>query len=113
MELTELNGDPTIITSRESVPLMAEDIIGEEVGNILIYPHSVCHGDADQRIVDDVSRIHIPKNMVPFAENLDQVVLPSPSRGETVLDRCVVELSMNLCEVSQSRRRPLLGPSPG
>ena len=31
MELTELNGDPTIITSRESVPLMAEDIIGEEV----------------------------------------------------------------------------------
>ena len=81
-------------------------------GNIQIYPHSVCHGDAEQRIVDDVSRIHIPKNMVPFAENLDQVVLPSPSRGETVLDRCVVELSMNLCEVSQSRRRPLLGPSP-
>ena len=39
--------------------------------------------------MDDVSRIHIPKNMVPFAENLDQVVLPSPSRGETVLDRCV------------------------
>ena len=45
--------------------------------------------------MDDVSRIHIPKNMVPFAENLDQVVLPSPSRGETVLDRCVGSRAVN------------------
>ena len=42
-----------------------------------------------------MSRIHIPKNMVPFAENLDQVVLPSPSRGETVLDRCVGSGAVN------------------
>ena len=40
-----------------------------------------------KRIVDDVSRIHIPENMVGFAENLDKVVLETPEVGESVLDR--------------------------
>ena len=40
-----------------------------------------------QRIVDDVSRIHIPENMVGFAENLDKVMLETPVVGESVLDR--------------------------
>ena len=40
-----------------------------------------------QRIVDDVSRIHIPENMVGFAENLDKVMLETPEVGESVLDR--------------------------
>ena len=40
-----------------------------------------------QRIVDDVSRIHIPENMVGFAENLDKVMLETPDVGESVLDR--------------------------
>ena len=44
MELTELNGDPTIITSRESVPLMAEDIIGEEVVTSDIPTHCLSWG---------------------------------------------------------------------
>ena len=37
--------------------------------------------------MDDVSRIHIPENMVGFAENLDKVVLETPEVGESVLDR--------------------------
>ena len=60
--------------------------------------------------MDDVSRIHIPETMIAFAENLDKVeimmikmmmimimmimimmikvVIESPVRGESVLDRC-------------------------
>ena len=37
--------------------------------------------------MDDVSRIHIPENMVKFAENLDTVVVDTPVAGESVLDR--------------------------
>ena len=34
-----------------------------------------------------MSRIHIPENMVGFAENLDKVMLETPEVGESVLDR--------------------------
>ena len=37
--------------------------------------------------MDDVSRIHIPENMVGFAENLDTVVVDTPVAGESVLER--------------------------
>ena len=37
--------------------------------------------------MDDVSRIHIPENMVGFAENLDTVVVDTPVAGESALDR--------------------------
>ena len=51
--------------------------------------------------MDDVSRIHIPENMVGFAENLDKVVLETPEVGESVLDReggyhnCCLMMSKN------------------
>ena len=34
-----------------------------------------------------MSRIHIPENMVGFAENLDTVVVDTPVAGESVLER--------------------------
>ena len=45
-----------------------------------------------QRIVDDVSRIHIPENMVKFAENLDTVVVDTVVVEDDVINRCVVDL---------------------